>query len=314
MSWNKLRNSWKTKSLVTLLIWMTPFNSQIYIFFQKKFGRLVSDPHSRLESLASTLEFMNSSGFDSEGKTVFEVGSGHELISPLGWYLNGAKKVISVDINERLDLGIFKGSLEIISKIDADRALEKFGRCADNEEFIQRFNVIREKRSNPIDLLNDANIEYRAPENASEINLPDGSVDIHFSNTVLEHISRNDLLEILAEGKRILKPDGIFIHNIDLSDHFAHTDSSISKINFLKYNQATWNLLAGNKFAYCNRMRVEEYREIFAKLGLTIISEKIVLDQESKVSLENGMKVNSSFKRFSVEELCAVSYLVLLRK
>jgi|LakMenEpi03Aug12_release.lakeMendotaPanAssembly.Ray.scaffolds.fasta_scaffold522516_1 SAM-dependent methyltransferase len=314
MIWHKIKSSWKTKSLVTVLIWMTPFNSKIYISLQKKFGRLVSDPHSRLESLASSLEFMNSSGFNSEGKTVFEVGSGHELISPLGWYLNGAKKIISVDINERLDLGIFQGSLDIISEVDVDSAFEMYGRAIGRTEFIQKFNVISEMRSDPIDLLKVANIEYRAPENASKINLPDGSVDIHFSNTVLEHISRKALLEIFAEGKRILKPDGIFIHNIDLSDHFAHTDSSISKTNFLKYNQATWNLLAGNKFAFCNRMRVKEYREIFAKLGLTIISEKIVLDEESIMNLKNGMKINRFFKRFSVEELSAISYLVLLRK
>ena len=31
-------------------------------------------------------------------------------------------------------------------------------------------------------------------------------------------------------------------------DHFAHIDTSIHKIHFLKYNEDEWNRIAGNKY------------------------------------------------------------------
>ena len=46
-----------------------------------------------------------------EGKTVFEVGTGHCPIVPIGFFLCGAEKVITVDLHRRLDFGILKKSL-----------------------------------------------------------------------------------------------------------------------------------------------------------------------------------------------------------
>jgi hypothetical protein len=101
-----------------VIISLLPQSENIYKAIQKRFGRLKPDPDSRLLSLRSSIGLLEKNGYSVTDKIVFEVGSGHELISPLGWYVNGASSVISVDLNERLDLDIFRDSLTILGNLD----------------------------------------------------------------------------------------------------------------------------------------------------------------------------------------------------
>ena len=81
----------------------------------------------------------------------------------------------------------------------------------------------------------------------------------HISYTVFEHIPAPILSDILSEAQRVLRPSGLAIHLIDYSDHFAHSDASISAINFLQYDDAAWSRLADNPYMYMNRLRADDY-------------------------------------------------------
>ena len=80
--------------------------------------------------------------------------------------------------------------------------------------------------------------------------------DFHVSNSVLEHIPSESLSKILREGQRVIKPSGFLIHQIHLGDHRATGDSSLSSIDFLQYDELTWDKLAGNRFMYHNRFKI----------------------------------------------------------
>ena len=67
-----------------------------------------------------------------------------------------------------------------------------------------------------------------------------------------------------------MKDDGITIHFIDLSDHFQHQDKSITSINFLHYSEKEWERIAGNQFAYCNRLRAGDYLALFEEAGFDV--------------------------------------------
>lgn len=134
--------------------------------------------------------------------------------------------------------------------------------------FNERINLIERLKHNPGKLLSEANIIYLAPADAANIDLPDASVDYHISTTVFEHIPGEDIKRILKEAKRILKGNGIAIHFIDLSDHFQHQDESITSINFLRYSEKEWERIAGNEFAYCNRLRASDYIAVFSSIFL----------------------------------------------
>ncbi|MFM6005613.1 MAG: methyltransferase domain-containing protein, partial [Sphaerospermopsis kisseleviana] len=94
------------------------------------------------------------------------------------------------------------------------------------------------------DLLQFINVDYIAPGDASELSIPSNSIDFHTSYTVFEHIPPDIIKAIIKEGKRVLKSNGLFVHKIDYSDHFSHSDKSISAINFLQFSDSEWNRIA----------------------------------------------------------------------
>jgi len=135
---------------------------------------------------------------------------------------------------------------------------------------------VKERRT-PECFLKKAQIVYLAPLDATNSPLPENTVNCHFSITTLEHIPEAVLRSIFAEARRILKPKGIAIHFVDLSDHFSHQDDTISSINFLKFSDSEWNHLAGNEFAYCNRLRPAIILSFFLILILRFSAKRLQL-------------------------------------
>ncbi len=64
--------------------------------------------------------------------------------------------------------------------------------------------------------------------------IPDGSVDVILSNSVLEHV--RDLPALCAELARILAPGGVMLHRVDYRDHFFKYP-----FHFLLFSQKIWN-------------------------------------------------------------------------
>ena len=180
--------------------------------------------------------------------------------------------------------------------------------------FDERMDVIDSLKEVPEKFLSEANIQYLAPADAANIGLPDASVDYHISTTVFEHIPGVDIKRILKEAKRILKKDGIAIHFIDLSDHFQHQDKSITSINFLRYSDEEWDKIAGNEFAYCNRLRASDYLTLFKKFGFDVCRYETELDDEARHSFVNGFAVHEKFREYSVDDLSTSQLRVALKR
>jgi SAM-dependent methyltransferase len=129
---------------------------------------------------------------------------------------------------------------------------------------------------------------YLAPADATRLSMPAGSVDFHVSYTVLEHIPPSVLGDILREGRRVLRPEGLFVHRIDFTDHFSHSDPAISSVNFLQFSELRWAWWAGNRFMYHNRLRVDEFADIVRDAGLTTRSLETVTDPRAMEAIRNG--------------------------
>jgi SAM-dependent methyltransferase len=69
-----------------------------------------------------------------------------------------------------------------------------------------------------VDLLSECNGEYLTEGISSLAYLPSEKVDFCFSHTVLQHIWKSDFTKMVDELFRILKPDGVCIHRVDLRD------------------------------------------------------------------------------------------------
>ena len=111
--------------------------------------------------------------------------------------------------------------------------------------------------------------------------------DMCISTTALEHFKISDLKEYLSDLKNILKRGGLVSSIIDYSDHYSHTDSKISNLNYLKYSKNTWEKY-NNQYLYQNRLRHQDYIKIFETsgykikeifLGNTLVPPKVISNE-----------------------------------
>lgn len=97
--------------------------------------------------------------------------------------------------------------------------------------------------------------------------IPSRSVDFLWSHSVVEHIRLKDFDETMKELARILKPDGVMSHSIDLKDHLAQS------LNNLRFSEKTWEseFFARSGF-YTNRLRASQIVAAMEKAGFESIS------------------------------------------
>ena len=291
---------------------LLPAGATLYKLIQKTFGRLKANPMSRIPEQVLMVQWILDMNGKVEGRTFFEVGTGHNPIVPIAFLLCGAKEIITIDLNRRLDFEILKKSLVWIYENRNDM-WGYYDGIADKALFDERMDLIGRLKGAPNKFLSEANIQYFAPADAADTGLPDSSIDYHISTTVFEHIPGADIKRILKETKRILKKDGVAIHFIDLSDHFQHQDKSITRINFLRYSEKKWDRIAGNEFAYCNRLRASDYLALFRKAGFDVCRCENLVDDEARESMADGFVVNEEFQKYSVDDLCVTKLMVALR-
>ena len=306
------RNKWRRKVAIMRICAKMPFGDRLYRAGQKCFCRLKPNPMSRLPAQGEIARWFLESGRQIDGSCVFEVGTGHLPAAPIGFFLCGARSVITVDLHRRMEWDLTRESLNWIAA-HRDEVFRIYQGMVDEALFDKRFGILTRFQHDPVGFFRESGIEYLAPMDAAHTDLPENSIDCHFSITVLEHIPKGIIKSIFLEAKRVLKLSGAAIHFVDLSDLFQHQDKSITRINFLKYSNTDWERIAENQFAYCNRMRMSDYVKLFEDLGFTIERQENIVDQEAVIALrEAKLKIDAAFSGHDQEELCSTSLRVLL--
>lgn len=136
------------------------------------------------------------------------------------------------------------------------------------------------KTINSFDDLSSYGIEYRAPYDAASTDFDDKSLDACISTNTLEHIPKESIISIFSELYRTLKDNGIVSARIDYSDHYAHSDKTISLFNFLKFDENAWKRYNHNCH-YQNRLRHYDYLKIFSKCGFVVMEEELIFSENN---------------------------------
>ncbi|MGI9460609.1 MAG: methyltransferase domain-containing protein [Pirellulales bacterium] len=299
--------NWKLKAAIQNIIAQLPevIGNQLYFQVQYHFGNLrrIRPIGTALAGL-QTCEHIISCGHEVKGATFFEVGTGRMLTIPIIYWLAGADRTFTVDLHHYLRPNLVK---EAIKKLVTSR-----------EELFSKHSTIidkgRWKKLCELDgtielseILKVCHIDYSAPTDATNVDVDNHTIDFHTSHTVLEHIPPKDLLDILKEEKRVLKTNGLFVHHVDYSDHFSHSDNSINPLNFLKYNDTEWQRLAGNRFMYMNRLRHVDYLRLLKITNLSVIKEVPVINQEMVNFVnENKSLFDEQFSCYSDQDLAPI--------
>src|SRR5262245_9797031 len=96
---------WKTKARIQNAIARLPSRASYaaYYWIQRHFGGLRDgSPLSRMAAGVEAWKRIAKQGVDPAGKVFFEVGTGREPLVPICFYLMGAGRTITVDLNPYL--------------------------------------------------------------------------------------------------------------------------------------------------------------------------------------------------------------------
>lgn len=308
---------WKMKARIQHAISMLPASASYgaYYWVQRRFGSLKRwNPVCKLVAGIETCRRLEAHGSSPRGKVFFEVGTGRVPLAPLAFWLLGAERTVTIDLNPYLKEELIVDSLRFMAE-RRDEMASLFGPSLDHARLDEVLKFGRQPQPSMDEFFEMCGIQYIAPGDAADSGLPPNSVDVHTSYTVFEHIPPDVLRAILVEGNRITRDDGLFVHKIDFSDHFSHTDRRICAVNFLQFSDRQWERFAGNRFMYMNRLRHADYVQLFESVGQEVISTEPNTDVRSLESLRTGrVQVDHRFRTRSEEELAITWSWMTTRK
>ena len=308
---------WKTKAFAQNLIARLPsrLSHACYYGLQRAMGSFREAQGELFLGVALALkERIQKHGGQIDGAVFMEVGTGRRVTLPVVLWLMGAEQIVTVDLHRYVRQPIVAlDLLSIVSETsDAARKLRKTAKLRPDR--LQRLQSLLKGEWDLPSLFDLCGIKYLAPADAGRLELPASSVDFHISYTVFEHIPANILQQILQEAGRILRPSGLAIHLVDHSDHFAHSDQSISAINFLQYEDSVWARLADNPYMYMNRLRVDDYPPLYQCSGHEISSMESSQDSLLFAQLNNpAFRLASRFRGKSPAVLATMSTWIVSR-
>lgn len=254
---------------------------------------------------------LDQSSVHVESARALEIGTGWAPIIPLLFWLSGQDRCDAYDVTQLLRPALVEATAQQLVDLCRTSAQPEI-----TARFVpQRVALLQElviKKTPAMVLLQQCGIHYHAPADASASGLANASLDLVYSNTVLEHVPQPTIAALFAEAFRVLRPGGVMVHLIDLSDHFAHADPSITSINFLQFSEqqfARYNTI----FCYQNRLRPRAYEQMVKDQGFKILYWVPKLNERALEALPT-LSISADFTGHSLEELCTSSICVVAQR
>lgn len=197
----------------------------------------VFSSHAKRAGLANQLD----------GKTLLELGPGDSVATALIAKAHGARAVL-VDAGKyaQLDLAVYR-------------------RLADELRAVGLAPPSLDNVSNLSEMLETCGASYLTEGLASLRTLGDATVDFVFSQAVLEHVRKHEFLDTQRELERILKPNGMCSHRVDLRDHLG------GGLNNLRFSSQVWESPFFFKSGfYTNRIGFSEMVALFQQAGFAV--------------------------------------------
>lgn len=302
---------WRVKGLVQKSLSLIPGGVKLNTRLQNTLGGMRDFDHNvgvKVSDWATSMSYLSDVGFQVSGSRLMEIGTGWHPALPLCFFLAGAGSIATFDIVRLLDEKVTFHLLDGLEK----RLPEIAQASKEPAATVQaRFAEMRQARTIE-ELLRKCSITYRAPGDARATGVEANSFDLVYSNSVLEHVPRESIAQLMKESFRVLVPGGMAMHNVGCNDHYAFFDKSISFINFLKYDERGWRLW-NNSLQYQNRMRAPEFVDLATAVGFEVVQARTHVRPGTREALPN-LRIAPEFRHFSVDELVATTSDFIVRK
>ena len=224
--------------------------------------------------------------------TFYEFGAGWDLAIPLAYALLGVGEQVLVDIRPSARLELVNDSLASFERLrpeleaEASSGLRPLGEpLASLAELEPRFGI-----------------RYLAPCDARDTGLAEGSIEFASSTDTCEHIPEVELAAIFRETRRLLRTGRAFSCRIDLQDHYAYFDRSLSRYNFLRFSDGTWRLV-NSPLHFQNRLRSPDYLRLVREAGLELVVERPSGPSDEGREELRSLPLAKRFRGYSEDEL-----------
>jgi hypothetical protein len=302
---------WIAKAVTQKAISLLPHPQRVNFLFQDKVtrGTRLTPTYvgQQFDWVAMHVDALRRHGGHLEGARVVELGSGWFPFVPLALSMGGADRVTMVDLE---DLGRPELLLRTVDEVIAAEADGRLRRAV-GEIHADRLELLRASRrrlaagADRLGVMATMGLEVRAGD-ARQLVL-DEPPDLICSNTVLEHIEPQVLEAILARFRDLARPGTVMSHLVDLCDHYAYVDPSVSVYQFLRFSDRAWRWI-DNSVQPMNRLRASEYRAIYERLGIPVTEEHLTANDARELA---GARLSPRFATMDPADVaCTSTWLV----
>ena len=303
---------WRIKGCIQGVLARVPFGTSVNDALQKvSGGRIDEGAHIDIKFRNDWLVLMDMLAgldFSVQDKELMEVGTGWLPVLPLCFALAGARRVHTFDLNRHLRHSAVPGALKRLELHLAELA----NACRQPESEVRQRYAHLSAAASGAELLERAGMVYHAPADATVTALPDASISLVFSNSVLEHVPSAILGPMMRESRRIMTRDGLVLHSVNCGDHYAYFDRSITPIHYLRFDERGWRKW-NNDLLFQNRLRPSDFVSSAESEGLVMVRRI----QTVRADLLSGLAhtpIAPEFRRYSDEELCTTSVTFAARR
>jgi SAM-dependent methyltransferase len=297
---------WRIKGIIQGGLSLLPGGAWINDHLQTTVGdlkRFESNVGLKMDDWTGIMSYLEAIGRNQvAGQSIFEIGSGWYPTLPLSFALAGAERIYTADLNCLMNEPL---TFRMLNALEAhlDRIAAKSAQPI--ESVREKYRRLKQAQGLK-QLLEVANVDYRAPQDAAKLTwMPAGTLDMVYSNSVLEHVSPEVIPCLMREAWRVLRPVGLMVHAVACNDHYAHFDKSISFVNYLQYTDKQWRVW-NNRLNYQNRLRAPEFIRFAEESGFQIMKENRAYRPGSRQALAH-IRIAPEFAAYSTEDLAATT-------
>jgi len=305
---------WRVKGTIQKVLGYVPGGGELHYMLQRRAGGLTDfnrECDIKVDDWQIMMAHLRASKIPIEGATMLEMGTGWYPTFPFCFYLAGAARVYTLDLRRLVKRDM---TTLLAARLETHVALIARESGRPEVEVQARQHGIRSalERGATLAAATDNVVEYRAPADAAKTGLPAESVDVLFSNSVLEHVPGRVIEACFAEAMRILRPGGILFHSVNCGDHYAYIDRRIHALHYLRFSERDWSRW-NNAFLYQNRLRANDFTDMARRAGFEI---EVDTAKASAVRLAqlDSIRVAPEFSRYSREQLAVTSVDFVGRK
>ncbi len=305
---------WHLKAVVQKTISFLPKGHKVNYWFQKKVtkGVFLGDEYfyDRLEHAQHHLNAFAKHSGSIVGKTTLELGTGWYPVVPFSLFLSGAGQITTVDISPLTDKEKLKDTFgKFLESMENNKLYNYFQPLPEREKEFKKIAAQVDDLTAK-ELLAKLNICLLVEDARALKSIGTASVDLVHSNNTFEHVYPTVLAAILKEFSRVVSKGGLMSHFVDMSDHFAHFDKSITIYNFLQYSNFAWDKIIDNSIQPQNRWRYQQFVDLYQKLNIPLTETET---RPGSIEEVKSLKIHSDFSQFDTAAL-AISHCYLYSK